>query len=35
MSSLIDAAREVSEQGSFGYLERTIATPDLAKYLKE
>jgi 2-methylisocitrate lyase-like PEP mutase family enzyme len=35
MSGLIDAAREVSEQGSFGYLERTIATPDLAKYLKE
>jgi len=35
MSGLIDAAREASEQGSFGYLERTIATPDLAKYLKE
>jgi 2-methylisocitrate lyase-like PEP mutase family enzyme len=35
MSGLIDAAREVSEQGSFGYLERTIATPDLAKYLKD
>ena len=35
MSGLIDAAKEVAEQGSFGYLERTIATPDLAKYLKE
>ena len=35
MSGLIDAAKEVSEQGSFGYLERTIGTPDLAKYLKE
>jgi 2-methylisocitrate lyase-like PEP mutase family enzyme len=35
MSGLIDAAREVSEQGSFGYLERAIATPDLSKYLKD
>jgi 2-methylisocitrate lyase-like PEP mutase family enzyme len=35
MSGLIDAAKEVAEQGSFGYLERCIATPDLAKYLKE
>jgi len=35
MSGLIDAAREVSEQGSFAYLERTIATPDLGKYLKD
>ena len=35
MSGLIDAAREVSEQGSFAYLERSIATPDLSKYLKD
>jgi len=35
MSGLIDAAREVSEQGSFAYLERSIATPDLGKYLKD
>jgi 2-methylisocitrate lyase-like PEP mutase family enzyme len=33
ISGLIDAAREVREHGSFGYLERTIATPDLNAYL--
>ena len=35
MSGLIDAAKEVAGQGSFGYLERGIATPELAKYMKE
>ena len=35
MSGLVDAAREVAEQGSFGYLERGIATPELAKFMKE
>lgn len=35
MTGLIDAVKEVTEQGSFGYLERTIATPDLAKYLRD
>ena len=35
MSGLIDAAKEVAQQGSFGYLERSIGTPDLAKYLQE
>jgi 2-methylisocitrate lyase-like PEP mutase family enzyme len=35
MTGLIDAAKEVTERGSFGYLERTIATPDLSKYLKD
>jgi len=33
MTGLIDAAREAKERGSFGYLERTIATPDLNNYL--
>jgi 2-methylisocitrate lyase-like PEP mutase family enzyme len=33
ISGLIDAAREVRGHGSFGYLERTIATPDLNAYL--
>jgi 2-methylisocitrate lyase-like PEP mutase family enzyme len=33
MTGLIDAAREAKEKGSFGYLERTIATPDLNNYL--
>ena len=33
MTGLIDAAREVREQGSFGYLEHTIATPDFNAYM--
>lgn len=35
MTGLIEAAREVTEQGSFAYVERAIATPDLGKYLKD
>ena len=33
MTGMLDAAREVKEKGSFGYLERTIATPDLNNFL--
>src|SRR5204863_1595795 len=33
ISGLIEAAREVREKGSFTYLEHTLATPDLNKYL--
>jgi 2-methylisocitrate lyase-like PEP mutase family enzyme len=33
MTGLLDAAREVKEKGSFGYLERTMATPDLNKFM--
>ncbi len=33
ITGLIDAAREVREHGSFGYLEHTIVTPDLNAYL--
>ena len=29
MTGLVDAAREVHEKGTFGYLDRTIATPQL------
>jgi 2-methylisocitrate lyase-like PEP mutase family enzyme len=32
MTGLVDAAKEAAQQGSFGYIERSIATPDLAKY---
>jgi 2-methylisocitrate lyase-like PEP mutase family enzyme len=35
MTGLIDSAREVKEQGTFGYLERTIATPDFNKFMKD
>jgi 2-methylisocitrate lyase-like PEP mutase family enzyme len=35
MTSLIDAAREVKEHGTFGYLERTSPTPDINRYMQE
>ncbi len=34
MTGLIDAAREVREHGSFGYLEHTIVTPDFNAYMR-
>jgi 2-methylisocitrate lyase-like PEP mutase family enzyme len=34
MSGLLDAAREVKERGTFGYLERTLATPDINRYMR-
>jgi 2-methylisocitrate lyase-like PEP mutase family enzyme len=34
MSGLISAAREVAEQGTFGYLDRSLATPDLNQLLR-
>ena len=34
MTGLIDAAREVKEKGSFAYLERTIATPEINKFFE-
>ena len=34
MSGLVDAAREVKDKGSFGYLERTISTPDLNGFMQ-
>src|SRR3989442_1606485 len=35
MTGLVDAAREVKEQGTFGYLERSLATPDINRYMQE
>ena len=35
MTGLLDAAKEVKEKGTFGYLDRTIATPDLNAFMKE
>ncbi|MGH8697454.1 MAG: isocitrate lyase/phosphoenolpyruvate mutase family protein, partial [Burkholderiales bacterium] len=29
MSGLAEAAREVKEQGTFGYLDRSLTTPEL------
>ncbi len=34
MTGLISAAREVREQGTFGYLDTILATPDLNKLLR-
>ena len=33
MSGLIEAAKEVKDRGSFGYLERSLATPELNAFL--
>jgi 2-methylisocitrate lyase-like PEP mutase family enzyme len=35
MSGAIEAAREVKEKGSFGYMERSLSTPDIAKFMRE
>ncbi len=35
MTGLVDAAREVREKGSFGYLERTLATPELNAFMED
>jgi 2-methylisocitrate lyase-like PEP mutase family enzyme len=34
MKGLVDAAREVKEHGTFGYIDRSIPTPDLAAFMK-
>jgi 2-methylisocitrate lyase-like PEP mutase family enzyme len=34
MSGLADAAREVREQGTFGYLDRVLVTPELNKLMR-
>jgi 2-methylisocitrate lyase-like PEP mutase family enzyme len=35
MTGLLDAAKEVKEKGTFGYLDRTISTPDFNAFMKE
>jgi 2-methylisocitrate lyase-like PEP mutase family enzyme len=34
MSGLLEAAREVKEQGSFGYLDRVSTTPDVMSFMQ-
>ena len=34
MTGLADAAREVKEKGSFGYLERSLTTPELNNFMQ-
>lgn len=35
MTGLLDAAKEVKDKGTFGYLDRTISTPDFNAFMKE
>lgn len=35
MTGLLDAAREVKEKGTFGYLERAMSTPDLNGFMQD
>jgi 2-methylisocitrate lyase-like PEP mutase family enzyme len=34
MSGLLEAAREVKDSGTFSYLERSVATPDIGRYMQ-
>ena len=34
MSGLLDAAREVKEKGTFGYLDRSLTTPELNGFMQ-
>jgi 2-methylisocitrate lyase-like PEP mutase family enzyme len=35
MSNLIESAREAKEKGTFGYIERSLPTPEVAKFMRE
>ena len=35
MTGLVGAAREVKEKGTFTYLERSLSTPDISKFMRE
>ena len=35
MSGLLEAAREVKQGGSFGYLERSLTTPELNQFMQD
>src|SRR5207248_2447288 len=34
MTGLLEAAREVKDEGTFGYLDRSLATPDLNAFMQ-
>jgi len=34
MTNLIEAAREVKDKGTFGYIDRSIPSPDLAAFMQ-
>jgi 2-methylisocitrate lyase-like PEP mutase family enzyme len=35
MTGLVEAAREVHDKGTFGYIDRSIPTPEFAAFMKE
>jgi 2-methylisocitrate lyase-like PEP mutase family enzyme len=35
MTALVEAAREAGEQGTFGFVERAMTTPELSGYMRE
>jgi hypothetical protein len=35
VTGLMEAAREVKEKGTFGYLDRSLPTAEISKYLRE
>jgi len=34
MTGLVEAAREVKDKGTFGYIDRSLGTPDLNAFMK-
>ena len=34
MTGLVDAAREAKDTGTFGYIDRSLATPDLNAFMQ-
>src|SRR6185295_13719036 len=34
MSGMVEAAKEAKEKGTFGYLDRSLATPEVNKFLQ-
>ena len=34
MTGLVEAAKEVKEKGTFGFVERSISTPELGKFMR-
>ena len=35
MSGLVEAAKEVREKGTFGFVERSLPTPEISKFMRE
>jgi 2-methylisocitrate lyase-like PEP mutase family enzyme len=34
MSGLVEAAKEVKEKGTFGFVERSLPTPEISKFMR-